>query len=315
MGKMMKIILSHPILYQGYIWNWRRGQKCPSGTDIAIELTNRCNSKCSFCVHAEQLTRKRGDMDIETLQKTIEWIQKFDKLNKVRSLTPVGLGEPLLYPHLDEALDMMREMMVGTPINMNTNGFLLEERGYSLIDRVDILTISLCFAEAKEHQMYMEVDQYDKVISGIEKFFKLKGDKLPSTSVHIFFVRQNWPYMKKHVKRWLPLLNANDQLRYVGLMDNRHHYKTGAKSQCIQPRCQLSITRDGRIYPCCMGPWRYPADKLQLGTISDTPGDILVALKAFQETLDDGDLSRCEGCNQIEQIYIKDMQSLDGKEG
>ena len=86
---------------------------------IHIELTNVCNFKCQFCPDAV-MERKRGKMELHLLRKILNEISHFPKSPTV--LFHV-LGEPLLYPHVFEAISLAVEL--GLNLELITNGSTL----------------------------------------------------------------------------------------------------------------------------------------------------------------------------------------------
>lgn len=61
-----------------------------------VELTNRCNATCSYCPH-QQMTRPKGDMSSDTFLRVVANFP-----NKYMALH--HFGEPMLHPHLMEAI-------------------------------------------------------------------------------------------------------------------------------------------------------------------------------------------------------------------
>ncbi len=84
---------------------------------IYIEITNRCNLACPFCVVSEKPAKV---MDISDFRKVIEHIHPFGDF-----LFFHVLGEPLLHPHLDILFETAGQY--GKKINLTTNGLLLEK--------------------------------------------------------------------------------------------------------------------------------------------------------------------------------------------
>jgi len=78
---------------------------------INVELTNRCNLSCSYCPQPELVSSgqlKATDMDFELFQllvNQVEDLQRGTRALDLASFTPVGLGEPLMYGELANALD------------------------------------------------------------------------------------------------------------------------------------------------------------------------------------------------------------------
>jgi sulfatase maturation enzyme AslB (radical SAM superfamily) len=92
---------------------------------VNIEISNICNLQCSFCpeVHREKKIMK------EELFRGI--------ISQVAPLTEEVclhlMGEPMGHPKLSELVDICAEF--GTPINLTTNGTLLDERRKAILLR------------------------------------------------------------------------------------------------------------------------------------------------------------------------------------
>ena len=83
---------------------------------IHLEVTNVCNFKCEFCPDAI-MERKRGHMDTGLLKKALDEIAEYD-LAKIVAFHL--MGEPLIYPHIFEAIEMAIARRLN--LHLTTNG-------------------------------------------------------------------------------------------------------------------------------------------------------------------------------------------------
>lgn len=83
---------------------------------IHLEVTNVCNFKCEFCPDAI-MERKRGHMDLTLLEKALDEIAE-QQLAKIVAFHL--MGEPLIYPHIFEAIDMACSRALN--LHLTTNG-------------------------------------------------------------------------------------------------------------------------------------------------------------------------------------------------
>ncbi len=128
------------------------------GNNIYINLTNRCNNACEWCVRNEQ-----DEMDGEnslwlehepTLDEAKEAFDALD-MEKYGSIVFCGFGEPT--QRLEVLLDLARYMRSKTdkPIRLNTNG--LADLAYGeptapkLEGLIDSVSISLNYPTAEEY--------------------------------------------------------------------------------------------------------------------------------------------------------------------
>ncbi|MEL7329502.1 MAG: radical SAM/SPASM domain-containing protein [Cyanobacteria bacterium J06559_1] len=83
---------------------------------IHLEVTNVCNFKCEFCPDAI-MERKRGHMDIALLEKALDDIAEH---RLARIVAFHLMGEPLIYPHIFEAIAMATDRQLN--LHLTTNG-------------------------------------------------------------------------------------------------------------------------------------------------------------------------------------------------
>ena len=83
---------------------------------LHIEVTNVCNFKCEFCPDAI-MERRRGYMDLALLQKALDEIAAN---HLARIITFHLMGEPLIYPHIFEAVQMAADRELD--LHLTTNG-------------------------------------------------------------------------------------------------------------------------------------------------------------------------------------------------
>lgn len=85
---------------------------------IYLEITNRCNLSCSFCLRSERAKSFMRPKDFRAILGTIK--------DHTDHIALHVLGEPLLHPELGEILALCQEH--GLKVNLTTNGTLLPQR-------------------------------------------------------------------------------------------------------------------------------------------------------------------------------------------
>ncbi len=99
--------------------NHKDSYKTPGIMNIVfIDLTSRCNLNCKYCFNADSVNGKSHDLPVSLIEKMLA----DENASKIPNWIFSG-GEPLLYPHLDKALDLFRQKKIGPKIV--TNGTLL----------------------------------------------------------------------------------------------------------------------------------------------------------------------------------------------
>lgn len=114
---------------------------------IYIELTNRCNLNCEMCFRHTWDTVE-GDMDLELLKFIREQIKEFSHLDEIFF---GGIGEPTIYPHFKEAVDLFDNYK----LIMTSNGIMNE-------DKVKLIC-------EKFTEIYFSADQYHEDSQGVKE--------------------------------------------------------------------------------------------------------------------------------------------------
>ena len=140
-------------------------------TTINIELTSLCNKSCWMCGRRKierdypEIAIKYGNMD-------------FDLVKKIAQEVPPGIvvqlhnnGEPLLYTRFGEAAKLFGKQIK----NIVTNGKLLVQKAYEIIDVLDTLAISVI---ENDHEAE---EQYETIV----RFLEIKGDRKPHTILRL----------------------------------------------------------------------------------------------------------------------------------
>ena len=90
---------------------------------IYIEITNRCNLRCSFCPS----TQRPGQfMSVDAFTDILRKIKGYTQFISLHVL-----GEPLLHPDLPQLLE--KAASAGLRVNLTTNGTLLAKRNNELL--------------------------------------------------------------------------------------------------------------------------------------------------------------------------------------
>ncbi len=72
-----------------------------------IEITSRCNLRCSFCV-SPHLGRLKLDMDESTFLRALEWVAYYRDRGTQGELNLAGIGESTMHPKFAEWLPLAR---------------------------------------------------------------------------------------------------------------------------------------------------------------------------------------------------------------
>ena len=141
-------------------------------TSLDIVLTKACNLRCIFCISYDSLDN-------------VHWMD-FDVYKRIaRELFPTTLGificsggEPLLYPHLREALQLARQHR--TMATMTSNGMLLNQdvaRWMVADQSLQELCISFDGARKETLERIRRGANYEQILQNIDYLARCKADK------------------------------------------------------------------------------------------------------------------------------------------
>lgn len=135
---------------------------------VAVELTNRCNLRCGMCP-MNKLGRPDADMPLSLVRKVAEEFSR----NGLKANWLHEMGDPLLYPHLPEAIDLFPGCSV------STNAMLLdEEMGRDLV-ATSLRRIRLC-VDTVNPRVYPFIRRggiFDEVVGNIRTFLEVSRGK------------------------------------------------------------------------------------------------------------------------------------------
>jgi len=104
--------------------------------ELKFEITDRCNSKCTFCHHGNFRSQPAQDMNFEVANRWFSWA----KNEGVISIRFTG-GEPTLHP--DILLFCKTAMAKGLLVSLNSNGFSSVSLYQNIFPFLDEIKISL----------------------------------------------------------------------------------------------------------------------------------------------------------------------------
>ncbi len=257
----------------------------PRLTTLNVELTSRCNVACSYCDVNRDLGRPATDLPLERLERLL------DDTPGLTTLLPFQWGEPLLYPHLDEAIALATAR--GIRSYLTTNGTLLDAARFERLAAAGLtrLTVSLDGDESvhRERRGYGQaailarladaraVQQRDRLATALDISMVVDTDVADELGAF--------------AARIAPLC---DRVQFIPRMTD------GVRaSACREPsRGLMVVLSDGRVTTCCAD----VRGELALGHIDDaTPRDLYRsdAWRALRERHRSGDLPAvCATCTE-----------------
>ncbi len=108
--------------------------RAPSAARLDVEITTHCQMSCPFCARTHPHHFSPAHMTLALFKKILE-------LNpKARELIFVGLGEPLLHPHLETFVRLASEQHLST--QLVTNGLLADPERLSALHHCGLKEIT-----------------------------------------------------------------------------------------------------------------------------------------------------------------------------
>jgi len=147
-------------------------ERPPFPTKLKIEVTGRCDLRCSFCTLTYKPRSAKGDIEPALAFRVIREARDLG----VRDLGLFWLGEPLLNARLTEYVAYAKA--IGTPyVFITTNGRLASTtRLRDLYDAgIDSIKFSVNAVDAQEYRRVTAVDAFDRVISNVRGAWELRG--------------------------------------------------------------------------------------------------------------------------------------------
>jgi len=164
---------------------------------VQIELTNKCNFQCEFCEIKNH--RVKDELPIEQVYRILDEIKDAELPGgKVFMVSFNGVGEPLLYPQITEAVKYAKERFPF--VGFITNGYGLTEKvaDEMLALDIDYITVSI---NAVDAQVYSKFQGY-----GFQNPEKVMNHVLHNMN---YFLEQR-KLLNKHTEFRIPYLLTED---------------------------------------------------------------------------------------------------------
>jgi len=210
----------------------------PRVPDISLELTNHCNMRCPYCAN-RTLTRRKGHIAWELLEKIV-----FEAGEKKLNISHLhGVGEPLIWNRLEDAIRLIRSHGAGEG-SFGTNGSLMtRERAASLLD-------------AGLTGIYFSVDTLDPVI-----YKKTRGGDLAQVVANIrdfiAFVPPAFPIIIALMNHKEQQLNQQSIDAFHELFGQRDNVKLNFVENAFFPSAPKDYRRSPERIRSCVAPNNY----------------------------------------------------------
>lgn len=123
-----------------------------------IDLSNRCQLNCSFCMYKRYLHAERQDLDLDIYKCLFRDFRAID----MRSITFTGGGEPLMNPNAIEMVEIAADQ--DFDLGLITNGVYLDRIPPDLLKTFKFIRISLDAMDQSTYKKIKGADHFGRVL-------------------------------------------------------------------------------------------------------------------------------------------------------
>lgn len=237
---------------------------------IIIQSSTVCNIKCKYCFNSldKEVKKDKGFeskiMDFDLFLNILEQMKQFP--NRIKSISFVGMGEPLCNSNLPKMIKLIKEADIVDRISFFTNGLLLnQEMALSLIDAgLDELRISLQGMTAEKYEEICGVKvEFSQIVNNIKYFYQHKKQCVLHVKVADIALEDG--EQDKFYKTFENICDSMfiehivpmfEDIDYGDIIDknleiNRFNEKTINFDVCSISFYMLNIDVNGNVIPCC----------------------------------------------------------------
>lgn len=232
--------------------------------NLIMEVTSRCNLKCKYCPTIQE-GAVHGDMDIDYFKSVIDRID-FDTI-----VVLFGNGEPLLYPHMFEAMKYVTDRDLKCYVT--TNGMLWDRKVFDHVLEDNSL-YQIIFSldgtwETESIERARPGSNRQVIKYNIERFIDLKVRKKSKVDIGIKICKRGQDYeeIQDYIAYWLQYPGVD----YVCVGDALIDDTGGIRSHpCQYFDDMFMIVRwDRKMVLCMYNDYVCNQDKLPLGELDE----------------------------------------------
>lgn len=243
---------------------------------LGIGLTTRCNFRCEFCyLYSVDKTKLpiQTDMPFELVEKIAESLSEFDVPISVADVSQNG--EPLLYPHLAEAIKLFKSTNKVKSIRIITNASLLSpQKAEELLNAgLNQVMVSINGMNDEQYKRIANTNiRFDAIYENIKYLHSIQGNchihakiignyfsaEEQQKFLDLFSPIVNSIHIDEAVNQWIGLELPNPPYgRKEGI--NRFNVSFNASDKSVLPMCNapfyfLRVHPNG-VVSVCLGDW------------------------------------------------------------
>lgn len=173
-------------------------------SSFELELSNQCNFACTMCDGdlSSKIRREREHRPPLVSPYDDDFVDQLTELLPTTRDIRFSGGEPTMHPIVHTIADRIAELRPDLPINISTNGSLLNSRVRALLDRTEVrLFLSFDSLQAERYHAIRVGSDFDVLMDNIEAFREHFASNRGSLSINTNPMRPNWDEMATFV-RW-----------------------------------------------------------------------------------------------------------------
>ncbi len=163
----------------------------PLPSELYIEVTNRCNSRCQTCVRTFAELEPLRDLGLEEFRSLV------DQVPTLQRVVLHGVGEPLLNRDLPALITHLKQRAAPPHVLFNSNALALTPQiQEALIEaRLDEFRVSTDAAHRELYARIRGVDGFDKMVANVQAFSERiqYAGRGPQLSMWFTAMQQNLP--------------------------------------------------------------------------------------------------------------------------
>ena len=222
---------------------------------VDIELSDACNLRCRMCTHGFGNAPTGGFMDNSLAFHIVDECVRVG----VYSIKLNWRGEVAINKFLPEAVRYAKNNGI-LEVQINTNGHPKDRDIFIQCaeNRLDRIIFSVDGFTAETYESIRKGADFNQLINNIHRLLAWKkkhNSKKPLVRVQMLRTKENKSQVDDFISYWTPLvddISINDESnRGQGNSMIVGDQITVGRARCSQPFQRLTISRDGRVSPCC----------------------------------------------------------------
>lgn len=258
---------------------------------IYIEITNRCNLRCSFCDFHH---REYKEMSLEEFDKVLKQVKPITSFIYLHVQ-----GEPFLHSQFDKILDLCD--LYDMKVQLVTNGFLLKDHltiQHKCIRKVSISIHSIDEQSTDENEYMDTIFKFitnNKYNFYIDLRFWLKDSMKPKAEYCLNRILET--YSVELSDKVSYTLEKNVFLNFA----SKFEWPNSAKSEfndgtCLGAKTMLAILSSGQVTICCLD----SEGRINLGNVFNDSLETILVSNHYQSIIQGFNNNKC-----IEQLCQK----------